>query len=51
VYINTAKGSKLFTVIAGNKTFTSQREDGSGEDLLTTKVKTYGQLPVVSSHF
>jgi hypothetical protein len=51
MYINTFKVSKLFTVIAGYKTFTYEREDGSGEDLLTTKVKTYGPLLGVSFHF
>lgn len=43
-YVNTFKVSKLLTVIAGYKTFNYKRVDGSGDDQIKTKVKTFGPM-------
>ena len=50
-YANTFRISKLLAVTAGYKSFTYDREDGSREDLVSTKVKTYGPLIGVSFNF
>ncbi len=43
-YVNTFKVSKLLTVIAGYKTFNYKRVDGSGDDQIKTRVKTFGPM-------
>lgn len=50
-YANTFRISKLLAVTAGYKSFTYDREDGSGDDQVSTKVKTYGPLIGLSFHF
>ncbi len=50
-YANTFRISKLLAVTAGYKSFTYDREDGSGDDLVSTKVKTFGPLIGVSFNF
>ena len=47
---NTFRVSKLLSVTAGYRTFQYEREDGSGEDLVKSNIKTYGPLIGVSFH-
>lgn len=49
-FANTFKVSKLLSVTAGYRSFQYDREDGSGEDLVKSKIKTYGPLIGVSFH-
>ena len=50
-YANTFQISKLLALTAGYKSFSYDREDGSGEDRVSTRVKTYGPLIGVSFNF
>jgi hypothetical protein len=47
-FINTFKVSKLQTVTAGYKTFTTKTTSGEGEDQLKTNIKTFGPLLGIS---